>query len=169
MKTGVTIALVTAALAGAPVAWSQQKYTLKDAESVGDYTEERKIDVGDVPGHQLRVYRLRYEYPKKDLVFLDMPVTESYATGMSNYTNTSGSFTTFSVYHFADGSRIFSHGTGSTQGNPDGSRKYIFTETLTGGTGRFAGIQGQIRGGGERAAGSNTLKEYQGGEYWIEK
>ena len=94
--------------------WSQQKIPLKQSDTEGGYVEERVIDVGDAPGHQVRIYQLKYKYPKKDLVFLGVPVKESFTSGVSDYTNGSGPFTNYSVYILEDGNKIFSRGGGST-------------------------------------------------------
>jgi hypothetical protein len=149
--------------------WSQQKFPLKEYDSDGGYVEERAIDVGDTPGHQVRIYQLKYKYPKKDLVFLGIPVKESTSSGISDYTNWSGQFTTYNVYVLEDGSKIFSRGLGSNQSGADGARKFSFVENFVGGTGKFRGIRGQLRGSGERAPGAKSITESQAGEYWIEE
>jgi hypothetical protein len=47
----------------APQAWSQQKYSVSYSVSsaASRYTEEHVIDVGDIPGHQVRVFELHYD------------------------------------------------------------------------------------------------------------
>ena len=101
--------------------WSQQKFPLKQSDTEGGYVEERTIDVGDAPGHQVRIYQLKYKYPKKDLMFLGVAVKESFTSGISDYTNGSGQFTNYSVYVLEDGNKIFSRGGGSTQSGADGA------------------------------------------------
>ena len=152
-----------------PDALSQQKYQINETDSVGGYVQEHVIDVGDIPGHQVRVYQLKYQYPKKDMVLLGIPVKESTTAGMSDYTNLSGSFITYSVYTLEDGNKVFARGSGSTQTGPDGARKFSFVDNFVGGTGKFMGIRGQYRGAGERAAGAKTLTESQSGEYLVEQ
>jgi len=155
--------------------WAQQKHTLAFTRSASEtrYLQEHAIDVGDVPGHQVRVYELYYEYPKKELVFDGVAVKESWVRGMSDYTNWSGTYSTYGVYLLEDGSKVFSRSTGATQStiNGDGSRalKFTYIENFTGGTGRFKGIRGQLRGSGERAAGAKSVSQQSRGEYWIEE
>lgn len=149
--------------------WSQQKIPLKQSDTEGGYVEERAIDVGDAPGHQVRIYQLKYKYPKKDLVFLGVPVKESFTSGISDYTNGSGQFSNYSVYVLEDGNKIFSRGGGSTQSGTDGARKYSYVDNFVGGTGKFRGIRGQLRGAGERAPGAKSLTESESGEYWVEE
>jgi hypothetical protein len=166
-----TLAVLLAASNG----WAQQKYSITEGpKSESKYLQEHIIDAGDRPGHQLRVYELRSTYPASDLEFAGVKVTESHVRGMSDYTNWSGSFTTYTVYSLEDGSQIFSRTTGTTQSNVggDGKRqsfKYSFVETFVGGTKGFRGIRGQQIGSGAREAGSNSLSQQQSvGEYWIE-
>jgi len=121
----------------------------------------------------VRVYEIRYEYPKKDLAFAGVLVKQSMTRGMSDYINWNGSFTTYSVYTMEDGNKVYSRSAGTTQSttNTEGQRafKFSFVENFVGGTGKFKGMRGQMRGGGERAAGAKSLSQYSDGEYWIEE
>jgi hypothetical protein len=151
-------------------AWAQKKYSISEASAGNSqYLQEHAIDVGDRPGHQVRIYEIRNEYPKKDLAFAGIIVKDSLVRGMSDYTNWSGPFTTYGVYTLEDGSKIFSRSTGTTQTESDGTRKFTFVENFAGGTGKFASIRGQLRGSGERAGGAKTLTSHSSGEYWLEE
>ena len=154
---------------------AQKKYTITETpDSDSNYTKEHVIDVGDVPGHQIRIYELHFTYPKKDMVFGDIPVKESYTRGISDYTNGSGKFKTYNIYILEDGNTIITEGGGASQTNPtsDGSkagRKFSFVDHFVSGTGKFRGIRGQQRGSGERAAGANSITEQSSGEYWLDQ
>jgi hypothetical protein len=157
------------------VCLAQQKYTITEGAKVkSKYVQEHMIDVGDRPGHQVRVYELRNEYPQNDLEFAGIKVKESNVRGMSDYTNWSGSFSNYTVYSLEDGSKIYSRVTGTTQSvvSADGTRqsyKFIFVENFLGGTQGFRGMQGQFTGDGVREAGANSLsQQHYKGEYWIE-
>jgi hypothetical protein len=175
MKTLHVVLATLAVLFAASTGWAQQKYSITEGpKSETKYLQEHIIDVGDRPGHQLRVYELRSTYPANDLEFAGVKVTESHVRGMSDYTNWSGSFTTYTVYSLEDGSQIFSRSTGTTQSKMGGDGKrqsfrYSFVETFVGGTKGFRGIRGQQTGSGAREAGANSLSQQQSvGEYWIE-
>jgi hypothetical protein len=164
----------TMALCATSNTWAQKKYTITRApSSSSQYLQQHAIDVGDAPGHQVRVYEIRNEYLEKDLAFAGVPVKESMARGMSDYVNFSGPFTTYTVYTLEDGNKVFSRGTGTSQSatNTDGSRtvKFSFVENFIGGTGKFKGIHGQVTGTGERAPVAKTLTVQSSGEYWIEE
>ena len=78
-------------------------------------------------------------------------------------------FTTYSIFILEDGNKIFTRGTGTTQSEANGARKFSYVDNFTGGTGRFKSIRGQLRGSEEPAAGPKVLTESDAGEYWIEE
>jgi hypothetical protein len=132
--------------------------------------QEHALDVDDRPGHQVRVYEIRSDYPQKDLAFAGVSVKQSLTHGMSDYINGSGPYTTYTVYTMQDGSKVFSRSAGATQTGADGGRKFTFVENVVGGTGKFKGMRGQLRGSGERAREAKSLSQQQfSGEYWIEE
>ena len=173
--TLVAITIISATVLLIPMdARAQKKYSISEAPSSNtQYLQEHAIDVGDKPGHQVRVYEIRYDYPKKDLAFAGVLVRQSIVRGMSDYVNWSGSFTGYNVYTMEDGSKVYSRSTGTTQSttSPEGQRafKFSFVENFVGGSGKFKGMRGQMRGGGERVAGTKSLTQYSEGEYWIEE
>lgn len=173
--TALVVTLVAAnALFAISDAWAQKKYTISRApSSTSQYLQQHAIDVDDIPGHQVRVYEIRYDFPEKDLAFAGVKVKESLTRGMSDYINFSGPFTTYSVYTLEDGNKVFSRSTGTSQSttNADGSRvvKFSFVENFVGGTGKFKGIRGQVLGSGERAPVAKSLSQQSSGEYWIEE
>ncbi len=145
------------ALGAASQVGAQQKYTIpvpRGAQRVfGEYT----IDVGDEPGHQVRIYQLRMEYPKRDLAFGGVIVKERVMTDMTDFVNQSGPFVGYSVYTLEDGNKVFSRFTGTTQTASGEGRKFVFVENFVGGTGKFKGMRGQLHGSGERAPGAKSL------------
>jgi len=72
-----------------------------------------------------------------------------------------------------DGNKVFARSAGSSQSEtqPDGSQiiKFSFTENFVGGTGKFKGIRGQVRGSGERVPGGKSASYQLSGEYWLEE
>jgi hypothetical protein len=150
------------ALCATSNAWAQKKYTISRAlSSTSQYLQQHAIDVDDVPGHQVRVYEIRYDFPEKELAFAGVKVKESLIRGISDYVNFSGPYTNYAIYTLEDGNKVFSRGTGTSQSTTtaDGSRvvKFSFVENFTGGTGKFKGIRGQVVGSGERAPVAKTL------------
>ena len=168
--TPLRLVILATALLTTVGARAEKQYTFNDSPVTNSqYLHEHALDVGDIPGHQVRVYEIKYEYPNKDFALAGVRVVESYVRGMSDYTNWSGPFTTYTVFTMEDGSKVFSRSTGTTQTESDGTRRFTFVQTFTGGTGKFKGMRGQLRGSGERIGAAKTLTSHSQGEYWIEE
>ena len=97
---------------------------------------------------------------------------ESWTRGYSDYTNLNGRAWGYEFWILQNGDKIFSQYSGTTQTTvkADGSKDTLYTgvTTITGGTGKFRGIRGTLRGGSifNPATGYNEVQEV--GEYWIE-
>lgn len=150
--------------------WAQDKKPISyGARATSKYVHEHAIDVGDVPGHQVRVYQIHFVYPKDGMVIDGVQVTESETYGMSDYTGGTGLLSLYAVYMLEDGSKIFANGGGATQSAADGTRWFYAATQIVGGTGRYKGIRGQVRAKGQRAAGASSLTDENSGEYWFEQ
>ncbi len=121
-----------------------------------------------------RKLRWRCETPHEsvNLAFNGVRVTESFTRGASDYVNGTGTANNYAVYVLEDGNRVFTRESGVGQLTPaaDGSMvfKYSVVATFSGGTGRFRGIRGQLRGTVVRAPGDDGIKADVTGEYWLE-
>ncbi len=166
------LALLLAMIAGD--AWAQekkQKYAFKTPPGAAKYTQQNAIDVGDVPGHQIRVYEVHYTYTAEAPVFDGVKVVEAWSRGASDYINGNGHATGYMLSVLQNGDKIFQRFTLVTQTvvNADGSKKttYSSVSELTGGTGKFRGIRGTLRTSG--ATDFKRADAQTEGEYWIEK
>ena len=83
--------------------------------------------------------------------------------------NGSGPNICYNVFMLEDGNKVFSRLTGAAQSDSAGVIKTVFTENFVGGTGKFKGIRGQVRGNTVRAPGTTSQKVELNGEYWIEE
>jgi hypothetical protein len=147
-----------------------QNYTItQPPNATSRFTKEHIIEVGDVPGHKLRVYEVRNEYPQRDFALAGVEVKELVSDGISDHVNGSGSFSAYNVLTLVDGNKVFVHVTGTTQSDSGGGSRSTSVENLVGGTGKFKGIRGQMRNALRRAPGSNALTVEVNGEYWIEE
>src|SRR4030095_4583499 len=64
------LSIAAAATCMANQASAQQKYTISGAAGApGQYSNEHAIEVGDVPGHRVRVYEIHHDYPQHDLAY----------------------------------------------------------------------------------------------------
>ena len=137
------------------------------------FTQQHTIDVGDVPGHQIRILELHRTFPANPPVFEGVKVVEDWTRGYSDYVNVNGRAWGYSVLLLEGGDKIFCQWDGASQTIviADGSRKSTYTGTLrlTGGTGKLQGIRGTLRSvfAFDLKAGLNEGQNE--GEYWLEK
>lgn len=155
------------------LAQEKQKYFFKAPPGIAKYTQQHVIDVGDVPGHQLRVYEIHTKYTTDAPSYDGVKVVEAWGRAASDYTNGSGRNSGYGVALLANGDKIFSSVDvmSHTSVGPDGTRTTRFTSvsTLTGGTGKFKGIRGTLIGTGFTDMKTGTSGAVTEGEYWIEK
>ena len=170
MNTRLFAFIGTMALLAGAEAIAQQKYTISQpADAISKFTQEHIIEVGDVPGHKLRVYEVQNEYPQNDLVFAGVAVQQMVSHGISDSVNGSGAFTAYNVFTMSDGNKVFVRLTDTTQSDGAGGNRSTSVENFVGGTGKFKGIRGQMRNTLQRAPGSRSLNVQVSGEYWIEE
>jgi hypothetical protein len=155
-------------------ALAQQKYQVTQSPaSTSQYLQQHVISVEDAPQHQIRVYEIRFEYPKNDFSIAGVLVKETFVRGISDYVGFSGPFTTYVEYRLQDGSKVFGRGTGTSMMTKDATGNHVVkfsaVENLVGGTGRFKGIRGQLHSIGQREVVAKTVTQQLTGEYWIEE
>jgi hypothetical protein len=176
MSWPTTIVVVASVvLMAATPGWAQQKFKVppSDPGASTKYTEQHVVDVGDVPGHQIRVATLHTKNSDKAGEFDGVKTVESTAWLASDYINGSGRFMTYGVALMASGDKIFSRteGLSHTTVAADGTRKtsYSTVTTYTGGTGRFATMRGGTRATGTTDFKTGTTTTSVEGEYWFDK
>jgi hypothetical protein len=134
--------------------WAQQekfKWSTKGAEgAVNKYTQQLAIDVGDVPGHQVRVYEIHTVYPANWPVLnaKGLRIVESWARGASDYIDGNGRVSGYFVDIYENGDKVFGRYEGNTQTVVKGdatSTTYHGVGTITSATGKLRGIQGLAR------------------------
>ena len=172
-------ALMTAALSLAiiPLASAQQRQQLSytTPPGAGKYEEQHAIAVGDVPGHQVRVFSLHVVFPQEaPPVFDGVKAKEAWQRAMTDYINLSGHANGYIVYAMDNGDKVFARWEGLTHTtiNPDGSKasETWGVTTLTGGTGKFKGLRGTLHGGRQvDFKGSSLPSRPTVGEYWFEQ
>ena len=168
----VSVALT---LFGLSEAWAQQKHKIsfKTLAENTKVTQQHVIDVGDVPGHQVRIFEGRATFPKDPPMFEGVRAVERWVRGFSDYIDINGRAGTYLLFVLENGDKIFSRGDGVSQTtvNPDGSKKSTGTlvYTITGGTGKFLGIRGTIRETTIFDPKVGLVDVQSEGEYWIEK
>jgi hypothetical protein len=167
-SVAVTFFVVSDALA-------QQKHQLSFKTLAENTTviQQHVIDVGDVPGHQVRIFEGRATFPKDPPIFEGVRTKERWVRGLSDYIDLNGRAATYLLLVLETGDKIFARGDGVSQStvNPDGSRKATGTlvYTITGGTGKFLGIRGVIRETTSFDPKAGLVDVHSEGEYWLDK
>src|SRR2546423_8809193 len=100
---------------------AQQRLVFKVAAENTKYTQQHTIDVGDVAGHQVRLFEIHRTYPSNAPVINGMKMVESWTRGISDYTNNNGEGTTFAVYVLENGDKIFTRGSLVAVQSPEAS------------------------------------------------
>ena len=117
------------------------------------------------------MYKIRFEYPKKDFAFAGVVVIEALVHGMSEYFGLSGAFSVYSVFTLEDGNKVFSCSTRASMLSTNAQGKVVVgisaAENYIGGTGRFKGIRAQVHNLGERELVAKSIKQQTSGEYCI--
>ena len=157
---------------GEAFAQQKHKYLFNAPPGTTKYTQTHLVEVGDVPGHQIRIAELQSKYPGEAPVYDGLKVVEARGVLVSNYIDGNGNAFSYTVSTLENGDKIFlrteilAHTT-----VVDGARRTTFTSvaTLTGGTGRFKGIRGTLRGSGFTDLKTGTSGTQTEGEYWFEK
>jgi hypothetical protein len=139
-----------------------------------NYTQQLALDVGDMPGHQIRVYELHRVYPNDKPNCEGLKRVESWSYGYSDYVNRNGPYRGYMVTTLENGDKIFSEfsGTSQTVVAEDGSKKSNTeegTETWTGGTGRYKGVHGFQWNHGIFDLDKGLNQRRSEAEYWFEK
>src|SRR5438132_12578951 len=147
--TSLGLFCLAVALPGDALAQQMQRVSFKTSAINTKYTQQHALDVGDVPGHQVRVYELHRTFPIDVPVINGVKLVETWGRSISDYTDNNGPGITYTVYMMEGGDKFFTQGSlvSLSSVNPDGTRKNTATSvaTITGGTGKFATIRGTIR------------------------
>jgi len=135
------------------------------------YTQQHVLDVGNIPGHQIRVFELHRTYANDKPNCEHLKRTESWTQGYSDYIDRNGRAWGYEVISLENGDKIFGRYDVANQMTvgSDGSKvaKATTIVTLTGGTGKFKGIRGVTKG--SVVSDFKTLSDAVAeGEYWIE-
>jgi hypothetical protein len=143
--TTITLMCLAVALPTIPVL-AQERLVFRVSAENTKYTQQHTIDVGDVAGHQVRIFEIKRVYPTNAPLIGGMKIVESWTRGMSDYTNNSGEARTYSIYVLENGDKFFTRGSLVAIQGPE-ARNLTATTVgpITGGTGKLARINGMAR------------------------
>jgi hypothetical protein len=165
---GMTIAIGMALTA--PVVMAQQKqhvfYNTPATET--KYTQQHLIDIGDIPGHQARLFEIQRTYGNDAPVINGMKLKEQWTRGMSDYIDNNGQALIYNVWVLENGDKFFVRTFLVAQSSGDGKLTNMTSGVITGGTGSLARMRGIVRSHGpsEPKAGINANETEI--DYWME-
>jgi hypothetical protein len=154
---------------------AQEKWKMKWEVSAANsnYTQQHVIDVGDVPGHQVRIFEVHRTFPNDQPNCEGLRRVEEWSRGYSDYIDRNGRAWGYIVTDFENGDKMFGEwsGTSQTVVAADGSKKSTFSGVVvyTGGTGGYRGIRGLRRDSIQFDPEKNVSEAQSEAEYWIEK
>jgi hypothetical protein len=137
------------------------------------YTGQHVFDVGDVPGHQIRIFELRRTFPDDQPNCEGLKRVEQWLRGYADYVDRNGPSWGYAVTVLENGDKIFAEFSSAVQTvvSRDGSHKTEATAVhkWTGGTGKYQGVRGIERESTVFDPDKNFNETRAEAEYWFEK
>jgi hypothetical protein len=127
------------------LAQEKQRVSFKVPAANTKYTQQHVIDVGDAPGHQIRIFELHRTYTGNQPVINGLKLVENWSRAFSDYTDGNGLNPGYSEYLFENGDKFFTRFTCVAASPGEGKIDTTCTALITGGTGKFSNIRGVIR------------------------
>jgi hypothetical protein len=151
------------------LAQQKQHVSFKTPAENTKYTQQQAVDVGDVPGHQVRVYEIHRTYPNNAPVINGVKLVESWSRGVTDYIDGNGPNTTYNIYILENGDKFFTRAALVAQSLGSGKITTTSAGAITGGTGKLAGIQGIVRTSGTAEPKAGVNENQTEIDYSIEK
>jgi hypothetical protein len=92
-RATLTLATMAALLSGIALpanealAQEKQHVSYKVTAENSKYTQQQFLDVGDIPGHQVRSFEIYRSFPSNPAVINDAKLKETWTRGVSDYIN----------------------------------------------------------------------------------
>ena len=146
-----------------------QRVSFKASAANSKYTQHYNIDVGDAPGHQVRVFEIRRTFPNNAPAINGVKLAELWNRGASDLFDGDGAYTTYSVFVMENGDKFFAQTARVAESIGSGKFTTSSTGTITGGTGKFFGIEGIVQTVGTDDPKAGFAEAQYDIEYRIEK
>ncbi len=164
------IAAAMGSLLAAPLAMAQQKHHVSYGTPATDtkYIQQHLVDVGDIPGHQLRVFEIRRTYGSDAPLINGVKLKEQWTRGMSDYIDNNGPAYIYNVFILEDGDRFFVRTSLVAQSSGDGKLTNMTSGVITGGTGKLARMRGIVSSHGPSQPMAGVNANQTDIDYWME-
>jgi hypothetical protein len=142
MFAAATLAFLS--FAAHAVAQEKQHVSFKSTAENSKYTQQLNVDVGDVGNHIVRAFDLHRTYPANQPVIGGLKLAQEWNRGIADLTDGTGTSTLYGVYLMDNGDKFFTRTATVVE---SGSGKLTATQvgTISGGTGKLAGIRGTVK------------------------
>jgi hypothetical protein len=138
------IILICLALVCPTSVLAQERLAFSVSAENTKYTQQHTIDVGDVVGHQVRLFEIKRVYSANAPVIGGLKIVESWTRGISDYTNNTGEAVAYGVYVLDNGDNT--RGRLVAFQSPEARNMSATTVgPIIGGTGKLARINGMAR------------------------
>ena len=154
----------------APVAMAQQKQHVSydTPAAITKYTQQHIIDIGDVPGHQARLFEIQRTYGNDAPIINGMKLKEQWTRGMSDYIDNNGPAIIYNVWVLENGEKFFVRTSLVAQSSGDGKLTNMTSGVITGGTGSLARMRGIISSHGPSEPKASINANKTDIDYWME-
>ncbi len=127
------------------LAQQKQQVSYKVSAENNKITQQQNIEVEDFPNHIVRIFEVHSTFSNNAPSINGIRLMESWSRGVSDQTDGTGSSAQYSIFVLENGDKIFGRMTNVLQNN-SGKVSLVSAGYITGGTGKFLGIQGVLRG-----------------------
>lgn len=140
--------------------------------SLTKYTAQHTLPVGDVAGHDVRIFAITRTLGADAPSIGGVKVKTIGSVGYSDYTDLNGPGASYQVITLANGDKIYaranivSHNLSWTDKSKKGAENRV-AGPITGGTGKFAGIRGTMRNASQFDPKTGANDSRFDIEYWI--
>jgi hypothetical protein len=142
--------------------------------SASKYAAQHTLAVGDVPGHEARIFELVRTFGPDAPMVGGVRIKEMRSVGYTDYTELNGHGAAYNTITMANGDKIFTHATivSHNAGWADAGKKGAENKTsgpIMGGTGKFVSIRGTVRNASQFDPKSGSNQSRYDIEYWMAK
>jgi hypothetical protein len=151
------------------LAQEKQRVSFKVPAANTKYTQQHAIDVGDVPGHQVRVFEIHRTYGPNPPMINGVKLMESWSRSVSDYMDGNGLNPGYNVYVLENGDKFFTRYNCLATNAGEGKINSTCIAQITGGTGKLLGIRGLVRSTNTADPKAGFNENQTDIEYYMEK
>jgi hypothetical protein len=144
LVTAALLCLATALPGSHGLAQQKQQVSFKLPAENSKYVVSQNVEVGDAPNHIVRLYELQARLPNNTPAINGLKPVELWTRGIADLTEGNGSSTQYFVFVMENGDKFFTRNAVVAL-NTSGKITGTTVGRITGGTGRLAGIEGNVR------------------------